>query len=166
MPAGKLSDRLAPIRPVLIIMDTLAKVMGLPDENSNAAASRVTRALYALNQSTSAALLLLAHPAKSDSSETSVRGAGELSADLDVLWNVYRTSTARRAKCEKDRDPDLENSTFDFSIHSHETGTRLTRNYLPPPPPNPVEVAITEALTEVPSGLRRSDLYLTGQGAV
>ena len=142
-------------------MDTLAKVMGLPDENSNAAAARVTRALYALNQNTSAALLLLAHPAKTDSHETSVRGAGELSADLDVLWNIHRVGGhIRRAKCEKDRDPDLENSALDFSIDPWKTGTRLSRRSHAHHSES-VEEAILAALKEAPAGLKRSDLTLS-----
>jgi hypothetical protein len=128
--ADKLSKLLSPIQPVLIVMDTLAKVMGMPDENSNASAARVTRALYDLNQSTSAALLLLAHPAKTESADVTVRGAGELSADLDVLWNIQSGKGGiRQARCQKDRDPDLENSGFEFSIESWKTGTRLTRRH-------------------------------------
>jgi hypothetical protein len=33
-------------------------------------------------------LKLLAHPAKTESADVTVRDAGELSADLDVLWNI------------------------------------------------------------------------------
>jgi len=55
----QLARLLKPLNPVLLIIDTLAKVMGLADENSNAAASRVTKALYTLNQHLGAALLLL-----------------------------------------------------------------------------------------------------------
>jgi hypothetical protein len=104
--ASKLTQLLSPIQPVLIVMDTLAKVMGMPDENSNASAARVTRALYDLNQSTSAALLLLAHPAKTESADVTVRGAGELSADLDVLWNIQPGKAGvREARCEKGPRP-------------------------------------------------------------
>ena len=144
--------------------------MGLPDENSNAAA-RVTRALY---QSTAAALLLLAHPAKTESGDASVRGAGELSADLDVLWNIHRVNGyIRRAKCEKDRDPDLENSALDFSIDPWKTGTRLSRRSHPwktgmrlsrrshAHHSESVEEAILAALKEAPAGLKRSDLTLS-----
>jgi hypothetical protein len=158
--ADKLTTLVAPIEPVLIIMDTLAKVMGLPDENSNAAATRVTRALCALNEATSSALLLLAHPAKTESGDASVRGAGELSADLDVLWTLQRSGEhVRRARCDKDRDPDLENSTFAFSINPWKDGTRLTREEHAAPV-SPVEAAITEALRSSPSGLKRSHLAL------
>jgi hypothetical protein len=158
--AGKLAALVAPIEPVLIVMDTLAKVMGMPDENSNAAAARVTRGLCELNQTTSAALLLLAHPAKTESGDASVRGAGELSADLDVLWTLQRSGEhVRKARCDKDRDPDLENSTFAFSINSWKNGTRLSREETAPPV-SPVEAAIMEALHASPSGLKRSHLTL------
>jgi len=144
--ADKLSRKLSPIEPVLIVMDTLAKVMGLPDENSNSATAQVTRALYALNQTTHAALLLLAHPAKTVTKDTTVRGAGELSADLDVLWNIQRgPNQLRSARCEKDRDPDLENSRFDFSMETWKTGTRLVRHQ-PKEEASSAETAIFEAL--------------------
>jgi AAA domain len=159
--AAKLSHLLNPLEPVLIVMDTLAKVMGLPDENSNAAAAQVTRALYALNQNTNAALLLLAHPAKTVRKDTSVRGAGELSADLDVLWNIQRgANQIRKARCEKDRDPDLENCRFDFSIESWKTGTRLTRHE-PHPDSTLTEDVILAALKSAPTGLKRTDLVLS-----
>jgi hypothetical protein len=158
--ADKLSRLLKPIEPVPIVMDTLAKVMGLPDENSNSAAAQVTRALYALNQNTNAALLLLAHPAKTVGKETTVRGAGELSADLDVLWNIQGGKDGlRSARCEKDRDPDLENSKFDFSIEPWKTGTRLAR-LQPPKESSTPEAAILEALKASPVALKRSDLVL------
>ncbi len=158
--ADRLSDLLSPIEPVLIIMDTLAKVMGLPDENSNAAAAQVTRALYALNQRTNAALLLLAHPAKTVSKDATVRGAGELSADLDVLWNIQRgVHPLRSASCEKDRDPDLENSRFAFSLEPWKSGTRLVRQR-PSEQTDAPELAIRQALKAAPTGLKRSDLVL------
>jgi hypothetical protein len=120
----------------------------------------VTRALYALNQETSEVLLLLAHPAKTESGDTTVRGAGELSADLDVLWKIQRrTKHIRSAHCEKDRDPDLENSGFSFSIEPHKAGTRLVRHQ-PHEETGTAEAAILTALKSSPSGLKRSDLVL------
>jgi RecA-family ATPase len=156
--AAKLSKLLSPIEPVLIVMDTLAKVMGMPDENSNAAASRVTRALYQLNQETKSALLLLAHPAKTQSGDATVRGAGELSADLDVLWNILpAVNGTRKARCEKDRDRDLQGSTFGFSIKPWNAGTRVTRKQTLEKRP-PAETAILQALRNAPCGLHRADL--------
>ena len=106
------------MNPVLVIVHMLAKVMGLADENSNAAASRVTKALYTLNQELGAALLLLAHPAKSESGDPTVRGAGELSADLDVLWHIQnfpgRVHSVRCEKGPRRRSPG--SARFSFSI--------------------------------------------------
>jgi hypothetical protein len=147
--ADDLSELLAPMNPVLIIFDTLAKVMGLSDENSNAAASRVTKALYTLNQGLGAALLLLAHPAKGESSDATIRGAGELSADLDVLLRITKSAAGiRTVTCEKDRDADLENATFDFKIESTPKGTSLLRSQSVHPR-NKVDEAILNALAGV-----------------
>ena len=125
---AQLARLLKPVNPVLVIVDTLAKVMGLADENSNAAASRVTKALYTLNQELGAALLLLAHPAKSESGDPTVRGAGELSADLDVLWHIQNfPGRVHSVRCEKDRDADLGSARFSFSIVDAGDATRLER---------------------------------------
>ena len=121
-----LANGLAELKPVLIIFDTLAKVLGLSDENSNAAAAKITSALYALNQKLGASLLFLSHPAKNTTGE-SVRGAGELSADLDVLWTIRTTDKVRHVRCKKDRDGDLEGNGFDFTIDEQGEGISLLR---------------------------------------
>jgi hypothetical protein len=113
----RLIGELAAVEPKLVVFDTLAKVTGLQDENANASAARVTTALYRLGERLGATVLVLAHPAKSDGRAGSVRGAGEFTADLDVLWSVTEgRGGVRRARCLKDRDGSVEGSEFRFRI--------------------------------------------------
>jgi AAA domain len=112
-----LRAELAKVSPRLVIFDTLGKVLGLPDENSNAGAARVTTALNRFSEDLGACLLLLSHPSKGDGRGVSVRGAGELSADLDVMWSIATcVGKVRQASCQKDRDGDIERRTFRFEI--------------------------------------------------
>jgi hypothetical protein len=130
------------------------------EERIRSAAFAIRLALHDLNQSTSAALLLLAHPAKTECADVTVRGVGELSADLDVLWNIQTGKDGmREARCQKDRGPDLESARFQFSIEPWNTGTRLTRRYKVPQI-DPAEVAILAAVKDSPSGLTRTHLQL------
>lgn len=214
--ADDLSRLLTPVSPVLIVLDTLSKVMGLSDENSNAAASRVTKALYTLNQGLGSALLLLAHPAKSEGGDPTVRGAGELSADLDVLWHIQNTGLTislptpspvnhdiggtphhhhahtstdedkneiaagpssplsgdlrsvgsrrhrlvkiRSVSCEKDRDADLQDVQFGFTVEDTGAGTVLVRQSIANQSTNGVESTILEALDASTNGLNRSEI--------
>jgi hypothetical protein len=156
---AQLARLLKPFNPVLVIVDTLAKVMGLADENSNAAASKVTKALYTLNQDLGAALLLLAHPAKTESGDPTVRGAGELSADLDVLWHVQKSpGKVHSVRCEKDRDADLDSARFAFSILDLGDATRLDRREKARTNQERVEAAIWNALLSSPEGTTRSEI--------
>ena len=151
------------LTPALIIFDTMAKVIGVSDENSNASAAVVTGAMNALTDDLDAALLLLAHPAKSESGDTTVRGAGEFTADVDVLHAIRRgESLVRMVECHKDRDGDLENRTFAFSIESHQEGTRLVRRR-PGPVRDRVETAIVDALEATDGGMTRGQLCQTVQ---
>ena len=77
---------------------------------------QVTQALYALNQDLGATLAVIAHPSKSDGAGESVRGAGELSADMDVIWSVSRSGDNRTMRCRKDRDGDLNETEIRFSV--------------------------------------------------
>ena len=86
-----------PLAPKLVIFDTVIKVLGMANENDNAAVSNITKALASLNEDlATTTFLLLAHPAKGDGSATTVRGAGELTADLDVLWSIRKRDQGRR----------------------------------------------------------------------
>ena len=146
------------LRPKLIIFDTLAKVMGGGDENSNAWAADVTRAMNFLGQELESALLLLAHPAKTESGDTSVRGAGEFTADVDLLHVIRKgANSVRTVKCHKDRDGDLEERGFSFSVNSGAGRTRLVRRH-EANLVDPVERGVLEALSGVDSGLTRSDI--------
>lgn len=112
-----LRRELSEIKPRLVIFDTLAKVMGLYDENSNAGAARVTAALCALSQERECTLLTLAHPAKSDEGAETIRGAGELSADMDVLWTIRPgDGDIRTVRCHKDRDGELDGNCLGFAV--------------------------------------------------
>ena len=161
--AGDAADQLArllkPFNPVLVIIDTLAKVMGLADENSNAAASKVTKALYTLNQELGAALLLLSHPAKTETGDPTVRGAGELSADLDVLWHIQRSpENVLSVTSEKDRDADLQSARFAFTMVDSGISTRLERRK-PATSRDRIEAAIWDTLIAAsPKGVSRTEI--------
>lgn len=157
---SRLTRELGALEPALIIFDTLAKVMGLPDENSNAAAARITGGLYRLNQELQSTILLLAHPSKSDTHGDSVRGAGELSADLDVLWTIRKEGSVHHLLCTKDRDADLERSRFAFSIRKDEgppATTNLVRS-IAHASLAPAHDAILDSLRAAPHGLTLGEL--------
>jgi hypothetical protein len=165
--AAQLSRLLGPLNPVLVILDTLAKVMGVTDENSNAAASRVTKALYTLNRELDAALLVLAHPAKTESGDATVRGAGELSADLDVLWHIQKShGRVHTIRCEKDRDADLDSVRFAFSILDAEETTRLERRERARTTQERVEAVIADTLESSPQGTTRNEIVATVAAAL
>jgi hypothetical protein len=108
-------------------------------------------------------LLVLAHPGKSEDRADTIRGAGELSADPDVLWTVHRPRPGRHVvTCIKDRDGDVEGRRFAYSVrtnHDRTVTVLVSAEVEDQGNPRPaVETAVINALLAAKSPLPTCDL--------
>jgi RecA-family ATPase len=96
-----------PVR--LIVIDTLARVMGAGDENSTQAMNTVLNSAKRIQRETGAAVLIVHHEGK-DASRGS-RGSSALPAAIDVAFGMVKD--AMRIDLMRDGE---EGTTFPFSL--------------------------------------------------
>lgn len=90
-----------PQTPVLIAIDTLARVMVGGEENSNKDMGLVVAALDLLRADTGACVLLLHHPNRAG---TNARGGGGLDGALDTQLEIKREGETAGVFCRKQKD--------------------------------------------------------------
>jgi RecA-family ATPase len=91
----------AGIRPSLIVLDTLARLMVGADENAAKDMGRAIAGIDWLRQETSSTVLVLHHARKNGGSE---RGSSALRGAADVMIECSRAKDAVRLECSKIKD--------------------------------------------------------------
>jgi len=101
--------------PVLIVIDTLARSMGVGDENSSQLMSSLIRAADRLRAGLNATVLFIHHTTKKDKREE--RGSGQLRGAADMMAVVVRTGHELVLSCEKSKDyPPFEPLRFVLAL--------------------------------------------------
>jgi hypothetical protein len=96
------SEAIAPVKPVLVIIDTLARAMVGGDEDSAKDMGIAIAALARLSRELDATMLLVHHPAKKDARVE--RGSGALRGGVDTLLWLKKDSDQLTLVCEKQKD--------------------------------------------------------------
>ena len=105
------------LKPTLIVIDTLARVMGIGDENSASDAGKVIAACDAIRTQTGAHVMLVHHTGKD--AEKGARGSSAFRAAVDSEIEV---NARGEIICRKQRDMELGQTKF-FELVSIEIGT-------------------------------------------
>jgi len=90
-----------PMRPVLVVVDTLARCMVGGDEDSAQDMGRFVSSLETLRSELGAAVLVLHHPTKTNRGE---RGSGALRGAVDTVIKASSAGGAIVLECEKQKD--------------------------------------------------------------
>jgi AAA domain len=101
---------------VLIVIDTVSRVLNGGDENSSKDMGALV-ANVALLQETTGAHVLLIHHIPQDGNVVRLRGHGALLGSLDTVIAVEKAGSIRTAKVLKDNDG-IENQQFAFDLES------------------------------------------------
>jgi len=110
----------APNLPLLIVIDTLSRIMAGGDENSAADMTALIRNIDAIRAATGAHVMLVHHTGKDTA--RGARGHSSLRAATDTEIEVQNEDGERAAQVQKQRDYQ-GNETFAFSLKSIEIGT-------------------------------------------
>jgi len=109
MPTDQLDEMIAgvlsmPVRPVLIILDTLARCFGIGDENSSTDMGQFIAACDKLRRETESCVLIVHHTGKDVA--RGARGSSALTGAVDCLMAVKRDGKSMYAKviCQKQKD--------------------------------------------------------------
>ena len=97
----KFLGAVAPLKPRLIVIDTLGLVTGAGDENSARDMNLVIRACQRIRRETGCTLLFVHHTRKNDGRE---RGSGALRGRMDVMIKVSPHDDLIAIECSKTRD--------------------------------------------------------------
>lgn len=110
-------------QPVLIVLDTQARMTVGLEENSNTSMGVWIEGVRLLRVACGACVLVVHHTGRAG---LDARGASALDAAQDVEWKVTRVGDkarlAARLSCEKNKDGN-DNQAFDFQGHVVELGT-------------------------------------------
>lgn len=111
----------AEMQPVLIVLDTQARMTVGLEENSNTAMGIWTEAIRQMREATSACVLVVHHLGRSGDD---ARGASALDGAQDTEWKVVRTDMRKRlAQLRMDKNKDGDNDQdFDFEAVVVEVG--------------------------------------------
>jgi hypothetical protein len=92
---------LRPVKPTLVVIDTLARCLVGGDENSSRDMGYLVAAADRIRKELGATVLLVHHPGKSGQSE---RGSGALRAGVDTVIVMRRKGPLIEFECEKQKD--------------------------------------------------------------
>jgi hypothetical protein len=100
--AGGLIGHLRRLRPVLVIVDTLARCMPGADEDSARDMGRFVAACLKIQEAVGAAVLVIHHPTKRK--PTTERGSGALRGASDAMFRVERSGSVLTLISEDQKD--------------------------------------------------------------
>lgn len=109
----------AGITPVLVIVDTLARCIGIGDENETKDMQRLVNACTSLQDRYGATVVLIHH---TDKGGRAARGSSALHGGIETQIRLFRNGDTVRVHCDKQRDDDefddfhLRRETVDLGV--------------------------------------------------